>query len=124
MFFGYRQFRITVFFLSFCAGVYIIGIVQITAQSFNVPEDWACFLIAVGSGLLLAVLSIWLRHVGFLCMGIVWAKTSIVWLKFLLYVLGNFPGYDHFEGYFTLAVITMFGIFALWAKNKEYYHMP
>jgi hypothetical protein len=124
MFFGYRQFRITLAFLSFCAGVYIIEIVQITGQRFDVPTDWVCLLIAIGSGLALATLSLFVRYSGFFCMGIVWAKVSVVWLKLLCYILGDFPGYGYFEGYFTIAVICLFVFFSVWAKKNEYYHQP
>merc|ERR1712048_943797 len=47
---GYRQIRLSMWFIAFCAGIYMLEIVQTTGQMFDMPKDWICFIIALGCG--------------------------------------------------------------------------
>lgn len=119
---GYRHIRLSMWFIAFCAGSYLITVFQYTSQLFDNPVDWLCFIIATGTGQLFAILAANCEFFAFVCCGISIGRTLVGFLLLLCYALGNYVGYDYFEGYFILANMLAFMCLSLWFRSNEYYH--
>ena len=110
-------------FIAFCGGTYLMTIFQMCSQYFENPVNWVCFTIAVGIGVIFAISAVYVEVLAFVGCGIVIGRTTCGFLLILCYNLGNYKGYDMFEGYFTLATMIAMICFSLWFRHNEFYHV-